>query len=486
MTHPVFRDAQHHSFSSHQNLKHEKKIGMTRMFTAGQSRRPRVLILGGGFAGSNALREVQKRLGESAEITLVSQDNFFLFTPMLPEISSGMLHPSDISTPIRTFCKTANFCHARVLSIDLDEKSVTVVRIFDQKESTLKYDYLILAMGSKDNFFGNVNIEEFAFTIKTLEDAIAIRNHIISVLECADQEKDQILQEQLLRFVIVGGGFAGVEIATEINHFLHDAVKNFYKNVEASKIRVIIVSARNGILPEVGDDLGKYALDYVQKSGIEVLTNTKAIDAGEDHVLLSDNTVIPCATLIWAGGVIVEPIISSLKCEHGTSGRVVVDQYLRLKDHQDIFALGDCAHLVDRHNNMVYPTTAQIAIRQAKIVSHNLAADINGQKNTMMMFDYKNKGVMATIGKRVGVALINGRKVFGFQAWFLWRFFYWVNLPTAEKKVKVAFDWLLHSIFRADIMTVGFIKKKTLTRLETPIYSILERTQDESENLSYL
>ena len=268
---------------------------------------------------------------------------------------------------------------------------------------------------------------------------------------------------------------------------MHDAAKNFYKNVDPSKIRVIIVSARNGILPEVGEELGKYAMDHVRKSGIEVVTNTKAIDAGEDHVLLSDNTIIPCATLIWAGGVTVEPLISALRCEHGASGRVVADQYLRLKDNSSVFALGDCAHIVDHHNNTVYPTTAQIAIRQAKILSMNLAAEIRGQSNQMEPFDYKNKGVMATIGKRVGVALINGKKTHGLQAWLLWRSFYWINLPTKEKKVMVAFDWLLHSIFRADIMTVGFIKKKTLTRLESPIYSALERAQDTpSENISYL
>ncbi len=460
---------------------------MIRKLRSKEPHRPKILILGGGFAGSNVLREIQDKLGMSVDVTLISQDNFFLFTPMLPEISSGMLHPSDISTPIRTFCKTANFCHARVMSIDLVDKKVTVIRIFDQKETIFEYDYLVLAMGSKDNFFGNVNIEEFAFTIKTLEDAIAIRNHVISVLECADQERDKILQEQLLRFVVVGGGFAGVEIATEINHFLHDTAKTFYKNIDSKKIRVIIISARDGILPEVGEDLGKFALEYVQKSGIEVITNTKAVDAGEDHVLLSDNTIIPCATLVWAGGVMVEPLVASLKCEHGASGRLIVDPYLRLKEYPNIFALGDCAHLADPHNGTVYPTTAQIAIRQAKIVSRNIVAEIKGQETSMEMFDYQNKGVMATIGKRVGVALINGKKVHGLQAWLLWRCFYWLNLPTNEKKVKVAFDWLLHLIFRADIMTVGFIKKKTLTRLETPIYSILERSQDDStENLSYL
>src|SRR5574340_164916 len=382
---------------------------MIRKFSTKNPAKTRILILGGGFAGSNVLRELQTHFKRNdVEITLVSQDNFFLFTPMLPEVSSGMLHASDITTPIRSFCKSANFCHARILSIDMENKHVSVTRIFDQKETMLEYDYLVLALGSKDNFFGNANIEEFAFTIKTLEDAIAIRNHIISVLECADQERDQILQEQLLRFVVVGGGFAGIEIATEIHHFLKDSTKNYYKNIDSMKIRTIVVSAREGILPEVGEELGKFALDYIRKSGIEVMTNTKAVDAGEDHVLLSDNTIIPCATLIWAGGVVVEPLVASLKCEHGASGRLIVDQYLRLKEYPNIFALGDCAHLADPHNGTVYPTTAQIAIRQAKIMSKNIVAEIKGQETSMEMFDYQNKGVMATIGKRVGVALIKG------------------------------------------------------------------------------
>jgi NADH dehydrogenase len=460
---------------------------MTQKFNTKDSAKTRILILGGGFAGSNVLREIQKQSkSNNVEITLVSQDNFFLFTPMLPEVSSGMLHASDITTPIRSFCKTANFCHARILSIDMENKSVSIIRIFDQKETMLKYDYLVLALGSKDNFFGNINIEEFAFTIKTLEDAIAIRNHVISVLECADQERDQILQAQLLRFVIVGGGFAGVEIATEIHHFLQDAAKNYYKNIDSTKIRTIIVSAREGILPEVGEELGKFALEHVRKSGIEVITNTKAVDAHEDHILLSDNTVISCATLIWAGGVIVDPLISALKCEHGQSGRLVVDQYLRLKDYSSVFALGDCANLVDNKTNIVYPTTAQIAIRQAKLVSENLIAVITGTTNSMKPFLYHNKGVMATIGKRTGVALLNGKKIRGFSAWVLWRSFYWMHLPTREKKIKVGFDWLLGLIFRADIMTVGFIKKKTLNRLEVPVYSAIEHNIDPSQNTSYL
>jgi len=442
----------------------------------------RILILGGGFAGSKVLREIQKKFKHSGsvEITLVSQDNFFLFTPMLPEVSSGMLHASDVSTPIRTFCTNAEFCHARIQSIDLDRRSVSVIRIFDNKIMDLEYDYLVLAMGSKDNFFGNKEIERYSFKIKTLEDAIAIRNHVISVLECADHESDKLLQEQLLRFVIVGGGFAGVEIATEIHHFLLDSVKHFYKNIDPKKIHVVIVSARNGILPEVGEELADYALNHVKKSGIEVIPNTKATEVGEGHVILSDNTVIPSSTLIWAGGVIVDPLISSLECEHGSSGRVVVDEYLRLKNYHNVFALGDCAHLSDPKTNAVYPTTAQIAIREAKIVSENLLATTKGgDAKSFQPFTYKNKGVMATIGKRTGVALLNGIKFHGFAAWMIWRSFYWLNLPTKEKKIKVAFDWLFHSMFRADIMTVGSIKKKTVSRLESPIYSLLQRTEEE-------
>lgn len=448
----------------------------------GNMPKKRILILGGGFAGSKVLREIQKKYkkNNNVEITLVSQDNFFLFTPMLPEISSGMLHPSDVSTPIRTFCTFANFAHAKIQSIDLDSQTVSVIRIFDNKMMDLKYDYLVLSMGSKDNFFGNKNIERYSFTIKTLEDAIAIRNHVISVLECADQERDESFQDQLLRFVVVGGGFAGIEIATEIHHFLHDSAKNFYKNIDPKKIRVIVISARSGVLSEVGEELGKFALDHIRKSGIEVITNTKAIDAGDDHVILSENTVIPCSTLIWAGGVIVDPLISALSCEHGSSGRIIVDEYLRLKNYPNVFALGDCAHIIDPITSAAYPTTAQIAIREAKVVSENLIAAVEGgSKKSFQPFQYHNKGVMATIGKRTGVALLNGRKIHGFSAWIIWRFFYWTNLPTKEKKIKIAFDWLFDSMFRADIMTVGFIKKKTLTRLENPIYSLLQRSQEE-------
>lgn len=441
----------------------------------------KILILGGGFAGITALKQLQKSFDNNPdiEISLVSDDNFFLFTPMLPEVASGMLHPSDISTPIRNLSKTAQFYNAKITEIDLEKNNVQIKRIFDQKSIILEYDYLIMALGSVDNFFGNKNMEKYSFTIKTLEDALAIRNHVISMLESADYEDNPTLQDELVNFVVVGGGFAGVEIAAEINHFVKDAAKHYYKKIDPKKLRVILISARNGILPELGVQLGEYSLRFLKKSGVEVITNTRAIDAGEDFVLLSDNTIIPCTTLIWAGGVMVEPIIKSLKTKHGPSGKIIVDEYLKAIGFSNVFVLGDAAYLIDKSTGESYPPTAQIAIRQAKIVSANLVLEIkHGQKPKP--FTYANRGIMATIGKRTGVALLRDQKLHGLFAWVLWRTFYLSNLPTKEKKFRVAIEWFLDLFFRrGDILTVGRIKKKTISKLENPMQSIFDIGQEE-------
>jgi len=184
----------------------------------------KILILGGGFGGVNILRDIQKMFQDkvNVDISIVNQENFFLFTPMLPEVASGMIHPRDISIPIRTFCKRAKFYQAVVSSIDLDQKLVTISRLFDGKVHALEYDYLVLALGSVTNFFGNKNIENHSFTIKTVEDAIGIRNHAINMLENAGQTSDPDLQQKLMTFTVVGGGFAGVETIGELNHLIRE------------------------------------------------------------------------------------------------------------------------------------------------------------------------------------------------------------------------------------------------------------------------
>jgi NADH:ubiquinone reductase (H+-translocating) len=443
----------------------------------------RVLILGGGFAGVGLLRSLQKKFKKNinVEISLVSDDNFFLFTPMLPEVASGMLHASDVATPIRTFCKHAQFYHAKITLVDFEKKQVSVVRIFDDKKLVLDYDYLIFALGSVDNFFGNKNMKKYSFTMKTLEDALGIRNHVISMLESADNEHDLKLQDELSNFVIVGGGFAGVETASEINHFVLDASKKYYKNIDMKKLRVILISARDGILPEVGTELGIYAMKSLTKSGIEVITKTKAVDAGQNYVMLDGGKKISCGTLIWAGGVTVDPLISSLECEHGPSGRIVVDKFLKVKGFENVFALGDCAYVLEGKNSESLPPTAQIAIKEAQSVFENIVADIQRKPHLVKPFIYKNRGVMATIGKRNAVALFGKRKIHGVLAWILWRTFYLSHLPNREKKVRVSIEWFLDLFFRhSEILTVGIIKRKPLTKIEK--HTVLE-SKFEKEHL---
>lgn len=427
----------------------------------------KILILGGGFGGVNILRDIQKMFQDkvNVDISIVNQENFFLFTPMLPEVASGMIHPRDISIPIRTFCKRAKFYQAVVSSIDLEQKLVTITRLFDGKVHALEYDYLVLALGSVTNFFGNINIEKHSFTIKTIEDAIGIRNHAINMLENAGQTSDPDLQQKLMTFTVVGGGFAGVETIGELNHLIRESASRMYPNINREKINMVLVSSKNGILPEVSESLSKKAMKYLKNHGVKVLTNTKAIDADEDYVLLDNNKKIPCTTLIWTGGVTVDPVISELKCEHEKSGKVQVDKFLRLIGYPNVFALGDCAEIIDIATGKPYPPTAQHAIHQSQTVSHNLNVSLTG-KDKMNQFSYHSNGMMATIGKRNAIVSIFGYNLQGIIPWLIWRTYYVLQMPSIGKKIKVILDWTVDSFFKRDLTSYGQIKKKNLTKVD--------------------
>ncbi len=417
----------------------------------------RILILGGGYGGVGVLKQLQEAFQSDPEvsISLVSKDNFFLHTPLLPEMATGMLASRHIATPIRTFCKRARYYQAKVEQIDLNNNKVTITRELNNQKRDLEYDYLVIALGGRTNFFGNKNVEKYALTIKTLGDALAIRNHVISMLESADQEEDPEVLSKLLTFVVVGGGFSGVETVGEINDFVRESAEKFYRNIDVEKIRIVLVSAAEKILPEIGD-LGKYAFESLTNDGIEIIKNTKLVDADAEQVVL-DNGTIPCSTLIWAGGVTVASVISALDTEHSPRGNIVVDKFLQLKNHPNVFALGDCASITDEKTGKPYPPTAQHAVREAKIVSKNIISSVRDEKS-QKPFVYQSKGSMAKIGKRNGVALFMGNQIHGFVAWFLWRQYYLSTLPTAEKKFRVAIDWFADLFFPRDITILSGMK----------------------------
>lgn len=418
----------------------------------------KILILGGGYAGVGVLRQLQETFENNVDISisLVSQDNFFLHTPLLPEMATGMLASRHIATPIRAFCKRARYYQAKVDSIDLKNNKVTITRALDNNNRELEYDYLVLALGGTTNFFGNKNVEKNSLTIKTLGDAIGLRNHLISMLENADQEEVPDVLSKQMTFVVVGGGFSGVETVGEINDFIKESIEKFYRNIDPEKIRIILVSAAEKILPEIGD-LGQYAMESLKKNGVEIIKNTRLLDADSNKVTLDNGMKIPCSTLVWAGGVIVDPVISNLKTEHVTNGRVIVDSFLRLKNHSNVFALGDCASITDERTGKPYPPTAQHAVRESKIVSKNIISLVR-ENNSQSPFVYNSKGSMAKIGKRNGVALLMGKRIRGFPAWLIWRQYYLSTLPSTEKKFRVALDWFADLFFPRDITILSGVK----------------------------
>ena len=436
-----------------------------------------ILILGGGFAGIKVLMQLQRTFQNdiSVDITLVSRDNYLLFTPMLPEVASGMIETRNIVTPVRAFCNRAKFFEAKIESVDLTNKQVVITHAIGKqtdpigwRNHTLNYDYLVVALGSETNFFGMTEVARNAFTVKTISDAIVLRNHVINMLEQADLEhNDNSLRKSLMTFVVVGAGFSGVETVGELNDFVRDSIKHFYHNLELSDVRIILVSSSKRILPEVTDDLADFALQKLRKNGIQVMLNTRLIGATQDSVSLNndgDENVVSSNTMVWAGGARPDALISNLQCKHDNNGRMITNDYLEVQGYEhSVFALGDCASIIDSNTGNPCPPTAQHALRQGIIVANNIFAKIRESEHhhydhKKKVFDYKTKGVMTLIGRRNGVGILLGHKVQGFTAWFFWRLYYLSTLPTVQKKLRVMTDWFIDLFFKRDV-----------TRLKTPL-----------------
>ncbi|MGD9535001.1 MAG: NAD(P)/FAD-dependent oxidoreductase [Candidatus Nitrosocosmicus sp.] len=439
-----------------------------------------IVILGGGFAGIGVLKNLQKDFHNhgNIEITLIDKDNFFLFTPMLPEVASGMIETRHIVTPVRSFCKKAKFYEAKIQDIGLKNNKIVISHkigrqhnddnsLKDEDQSpgeshkhTIPYDHLVIALGNENNFFGNADIELNSFTLKSITDAIKLRNHLIKILEQVNLEQDnKDLRKSLLTFVVVGGGFSGVEAVGSINDFIRDSVKRYYKNIFMSEIKVILVSATDKILEQIDEDLGNFALSKLQAKGVDFIFNKKVKEVTQESATLDDGTIIPTYSLIWTAGVSPSKLVANLECEHDKSHRILTNEYLEVKNYEGIvYALGDCASTLNPHTGKPYPPTAQHAIKQSEIVSKNIVLSIKRvekENQRKRKINYKTRGMMAQIGKRNGVAILFGKiRLHGFLAWWLWRTYYLTNLPTANKKLKVIGDWTFDLLFKPDVSQI--------------------------------
>src|ERR1700761_2451271 len=409
-----------------------------------------VLILGGGFSGLYTGLGLERTLARDSDvqITLVNRQNFSLFTPMLHEIAASDLDVTHIVNPVRKLLRRVRFFHGEVEHIDLALKQVTVVHGPDRHGHVLGYDHLVLALGSTTNYFGLPRLEHRALTMKSLSDAVHLRNQLIDMLEEADFECAAGSRPNLLSIVVVGGGFAGAETVAAVNDFLRESIR-LYPHLATDMLRVILVHPGDVILPELGPKLGAYAQKKLAERKVEIRVNTRVIRVDDDVVELSDGSCIPTNTVIWTAGTSPNPLIGTLPCKV-ERGRIVTDEQLEVPDWPGVWALGDCASITDPGTGRPYPPTAQHALRQGKTVANNVIAAIRG--GTKRPFSFSTLGLMAAIGRRTGVANILGVNFSGFAAWFLWRSIYLSKLPRLEKKVRVALDWTLDLLFGKDLV----------------------------------
>jgi NADH dehydrogenase len=430
-----------------------------------------VLILGAGFGGLYTALGLEKTLSRNhdVQVTLVNRQNFSLFTPMLHEVAASDLDITHIVNPVRKLLSHAQFFHGEVEHIDLPSKCVTVVHGEKHHRHELGYDYLVLALGSTTNFFGLPELENRAITMKTLSDAVHIRNQLIDLLEEADFECAAGSRPNLLTVVVAGGGFAGTETVAAVNDFLTESIR-FYRHLTTDMIRVILVHPGNVILPELGARLGAYAQKKLIERKVEVRVNTKVVRVDKNAVELSDGSRIPANTVIWTAGTSPNPLIASLPCKM-ERGRLVTDEYLEVLGWPGVWALGDCASITDRKTGRPYPPTAQHALRQGKTVAKNVVATIRGDKKSQ--FSFSTLGLLAATGRRTGVANILGINFSGFVAWFLWRTIYLSKLPRFEKKVRVALDWSLDLIFTKDLVHLLDFRSHTESRMDEEVETTL-------------
>ena len=412
--------------------------------------KPRVLILGGGFGGMYAALEFERALerGANLDVTLVNHDNFFLFTPMLHEVAASDIDVTNIVSPIRKLLCKVTFFHGEVEAIDLEQKRVGLSHGHDKHCHALSYDHLVLALGASTNFFDIPGLAPRAFTMKTLGDAIALRNHLIANLEEADFECGASLRTGLMNFVVAGGGFAGVETIAAMNDFLREAVR-FFAHLREDMLRVILVSAGPVILPELGEKLGTYAQRKLTEQKVEIHANCKVTAVTDHDITLSDGTTVTTNTLVWTAGISPHALLGTLPCPK-TKGRILVNEYLEVPGWSGVWALGDCAMVPDRKTGAFHPPTAQHALREGRVAAQNILATV--QQGWKRPFVYSTIGLLAPIGKRTGVANILGINFSGFIAWWLWRTIYLLKLPRFEKKVLVALDWTLDVLFSKDLV----------------------------------
>jgi len=413
------------------------------------SRPARIVILGGGFGGVSVAQRLERRLRpDEADVTLVGRENFSLFTPMLPEVSSGALDVRHVVTPIRSQLRKTTFVLADVRSLDLAAHEVEYRHTLSGSIERARYDHLVIALGSSTSTFALPGVAERAFALKTLEDAGILRNRLVWLLELADSTGDARLRERALTVCVVGGGFTGVEAAGELVE-LFRSVLRYYPNAERRGVRILLIEGGTSLLAGLPPRMGAYSAGDLRRRGVEVITGDGVASADDEGIVLASGKRIETATIVWSAGIAPSPTVAASGLELNKRGAIVVERSLRAAGQRDVWALGDCAAIPDGAGGF-YPPTAQHALREGPLLADNVIATLRGEP--LRAFSFQALGMMASLGARRAVAQLPGNRVLtGFLAWVLWRTYYLLRLPGLDRKLRVAFDWTLELLFARDI-----------------------------------
>ncbi|KUN86076.1 NAD(P)/FAD-dependent oxidoreductase [Streptomyces griseoruber] len=421
--------------------------------------RPRILVVGAGFAGVGCVRRLERQLAASeAEITLVTPFAYQLYLPLLPQVASGVLTPQSIAVSLRRSKKyRTRIIPGGAIGVDLKAK-VCVIRTITDEIVNEPYDYIVLAPGSVTRTFDIPGLTEHAFGMKTLAEAAYVRDHVISQLDLADASHDPAERASRLQFVVVGGGYAGTETAACLQLLTHNAVKR-YPRIDPALIKWHLIDIAPKLMPELGDKLGSSAQDVLRRRGIDISLGVSIAKAGPEEVTFTDGRVIPTRTLIWTAGVVASPLIATLGAQT-LRGRLAVTSHLDLPGQDGVFALGDAAAVPDEakaangEEAAVCPPTAQHAMRQGKVVADNVVAKLRGRPTRPYV--HKDLGLVVDLGGTDAVSKPLGIELRGLPAQAVARGYHWSALRTGVAKARVLTNWTLNAVAGDDFVRTGF------------------------------
>jgi NADH dehydrogenase len=412
---------------------------------------PSIVIVGGGFAGTTLARELQRTLPRGATLTLISEESYTTFNPMLPEAVGAAIFPEHAVAPIRAMLSPATrFVMGKVSSIKLAERNLECETLAGGR--TLSYDHLILAFGSRARLDLVPGMAQHAVPLKTVGDALHIRNVVLRRAARIELESDPTLRRRLGRFIVVGGGFSGVEVAGSLADCLV-GIKRYYSRIAPEELGITLLQDIDRLLPELPPRLGLAALESLRARGVEVLLGARAAEVNDQGVRLSDEWCVSGATVVCTIGTRPNALVENLDVPK-ERGRIVVAPDLSVPRHQGLWALGDCALVPN--NGSFAPPTAQFAVQEAKHLARNIVARIENRKTSD--FCYRSRGMMASVGHLKGVAEVLGVPLSGFAAWLVWRAYYLSRMPTLGRKLRIFVEWTWGMFFPTDVTHLRFTR----------------------------